>query len=199
MNRIDPKKYSIIIIIAASCLLPVVGCVDKNNNKETSDSLWVRPQEKQELLAFDAKEVKDTITINGRLLTYVFHFTPSDSLPLVINADGQKYKDNIVKLTVKADSNIIFNKTFYKNDFKDYVDPKNFRTSALAGFNYNLTKMDDHHALHFIATIGDPDETSGVNFPIDICITTDGRYTMEKANDIETEPLLPGLNKEPLE
>lgn len=198
MNK---KIYTLVVqlLCTGALFISSVGCGQKNNDGVSNDTLWQKPVDTHELLALDKRDVHETVKIDGKTLAYEFHFSPSDSLPQVVNPDGQRYKDNIVKLIVRADSTVLFKKTFTKSDFAEYVDAKNLNSYVLAGFNYNLTATDDHSALRFIAVVGDPDETAGVNFPVDVRITPDGHCMMEKAKDIETEPLIPGLGADPAE
>jgi len=122
----------------------------------------------------------------------------NDTLPIIINADGAKYYDNAVNLIIWRDDSIkILHKVFLKKDFTDYVSNKYLQKSGLVGFSYNPIKGNDSNALYFLATIGDPDESAGVNFPIEIRISTTGAISMQKAEYIETEPLQKGLNEEP--
>ncbi len=178
-------------------ILLLASCHGQTSTDTHADTVWVQPTETDTVLSLHPISHTDTITIRGSLLTYTYHFGPTDSLPIVVNADGVRYRDNTATLTVSRGTTLLFRQTYTKQTFRHFIEPSDLRTSALVGFSYNLTKPDDHHTLHFIATVGDPDESAGVNYPVEINITADGSSTMNPAEDMETEPLIRGLNQDP--
>ena len=124
---------------------------------------------------------------------------PSDSLPVVINLDGARYKDNIVNLSVTKDQQVILQQSFTKASFKNFVPENDMSNCALVGFSYNLNETADTTQLRFIATVGDPDETAGVNYSTEILVSPAGHITMQMAKDLETEPEYDNLNQDPEE
>ena len=74
------------------------------------------------------------------------------------------------------------------------------KSSTLVGVNYNFTKRDeDRSALYFIVTVGDPDETSDMVYPLELKVATDGSFSIKKAENLETAPISTGLNIDPSE
>lgn len=140
----------------------------------------------------------DTITIGGKLHDYTYSLEHVDSMPILINPQGLEYTESRVKISIKQGDTTIFDKIFYKSNFQDIV-PENFlKTSTMVGVNYNFTKRDeDRSAFYFIVTIGDPDETSDMVFPLELKVATDGTYSLKKAENLETQSLNPGLNIDP--
>lgn len=160
--------------------------------------LWIKPQEQETITALNPISYRNSRTIANLKYTYEYKMESNDTIPIIINADGAKYYDNTVTLTVWRDDTIqVFHKVFLKKTFADFVSSKDIQKCGLVGFSYNPIKDKDSTALYFIATIGDPDESAGVNFPIEISISTTGTISMKKAEDIETEPLQVGLNEDP--
>lgn len=188
-----PRHLFIFTLIAAT----TAACGNSTKNEETNDSIWQAPVVEDRIHTMSVIDHSDTFRVENRLYEYHYHFAPADSLPIVTNADGTRYNDNTVLLTIKRDSTVIFNHRFTKASFAELVPASNLKTSALAGFSYNLTKTDDHTQLRFIATVGDPDETAGINFPIEILVKPSGQFSLQPAEDIETEPLIEGLNVDP--
>lgn len=188
------QHHSFILTII---LLTTAACGGNTQNEKTSDSIWKAPVVEDRIYQTNPVNANDTFRIGNNIYQYHFTLAPSDSLPIVTNADGTRYYDNSVLLTIRRDSSIIFNHRFTKNSFAEFIPATSMKTSTLAGFSYNLTKTDDHTQLRFIATVGDPDETAGINFPLEICVKTSGEYTISQAEDIETEPLIEGLNVDP--
>lgn len=139
----------------------------------------------------------DSVTVNDKTYKYTFAFMPVDSLPIITNSQGAQYYDNEVKLTVTSEGTTVYSHTFRKGDFNGIAPSDLMKTSSLVGFNYNYLKHDDHSALYFIATIGDPDISSEISYPIEIKVTAGGTMTMEKAQGFETEPLHSDMNEDP--
>lgn len=144
--------------------------------------------------------LNDTITIGGQLYHYSCAFESVDSMPVVINPQGLEYHESRVCIEIQRDSTKIFHKTFYKSNFRDMIPADFLKTSTMVGVNYNFTKCEeDHSAFYFIVTIGDPDETSDMAYPLELKVATDGTYSLKKAENLETAPITPGLNIDPSE
>lgn len=145
--------------------------------------------------------LSDTININNKLYNYACTFEPVDTMPILTNPQGLEYHESRVNIEIKHEGNNVFSKTFYKSDFHDYVPSDFLKTSTVVGVNYNYMKRDtDRSAFYFIITVGDPDETSdNMAYPLELKVATDGSYSIKKAENLETEPLHPGLNVDPSE
>ena len=142
----------------------------------------------------------DTITVAGKRYNYSMRFEHVDSLPVLINSQGLEYHESRATVTIKRDSTTLFNRTFYKSSFRDQVPADFLKSSTVVGVNYNYMKIDDRSAFYFIITVGDPDETSdNMAYPLELKVATDGTYSIHKAENLETEPLNPGLNVDPSE
>ncbi len=135
--------------------------------------------------------INKSITISKQKYVYKYDFVRDESLPIVRNPQGDDYYDNKVTLSIKKQGSEIFSQTFTKKDFAKIVPEKFMEKSALIGFTYNYARNDNSDALYFIATVGDPDETADMVFPIQIRITPQGNMTMEKAPNLDTEPINP--------
>ena len=145
--------------------------------------------------------LSDTITVGGKLYNYSCTFEPVDSMPVLMNPQGLEYHESRIGIKIWRDDNKVFSKTFYKSNFCDHVPDEFLKTSTLVGVNYNFMKRDtDHSAFYFIITVGDPDDTSdNMAYPLELKVATDGSFTVKKAENLETEPLHPGLNIDPSE
>ena len=140
----------------------------------------------------------DTITIGGKLYDYTYSLEHVDSMPILINPQGLEYTESRVKISIKQGETNVFDKVFYKSNFHDIVPTDFLKTSTMVGVNYNFTKREeDRSAFFFIVTVGDPDETSDMAYPLEMKVATDGTYSIKKAENLETESLNPGLNIDP--
>lgn len=145
--------------------------------------------------------LKDTITVGGKLYNYTCTFEHVDSLPVFMNPQGLEYNESRARIDIQREGTSVFSKTFYKNSFRDYVPADFLKTSTVVGINYNFMKREsDRSAFYFIITVGDPDETSdNMAYPLELKVATDGSISIKKAENLETEPLNPGLNIDPSE
>lgn len=142
--------------------------------------------------------ITDTITINGKLYSYDYSLQHVDSMGVVINPQGLEYRESRVHVAVRRGEETIFDKTYYKNDFKAYVPDNELEMYTMVGVTYNDTKRGtDNSALYFIVTVGDPDETSDMAYPLELKVAADGSHTFSKARNLDTEPLRPGMNIDP--
>ena len=190
-------KLTAFVYSVAMAAGTLIACQGNSTNSGTLDSLWVAPQESNAIIDLGEIARNDTFTVQGRLYRYEFRLAPVDSLPIITNADGARYHDNELQLTIRRDSTVVLRKRFTKKSFANYVPADAMRNSALVGFSYNLNHADDHSQLRFIATVGDPDETAGIYYPVELRITPDGTYSLHSVEDFETESLFEGLNEDP--
>ena len=177
-------------------LILLTACGGKTDEQQENDT-WEPPVFVDTILAIDARQVSDTAAVGGHLLSYSFSIAPDDSLPVVTNADGQRYYDNVAKLTIRQGQNVILKRTFTKKDFAQFVPAKAMNLCTLAGFAYDVLRAEAGDALYFIAAVGDPDEAVGVNFPVELIISPAGDLRMEVGEDLETAPMHADLNQPP--
>ena len=190
--KLTPAVY--IVAVVAGILL---SCKGNTSNGASEDSLWVAPQESNAIIDLGEIARNDTFTVRGRLYHYSFRLAPTDSLPVITNADGARYHDNELQLTIRRDSTVVLRKRFTKKSFASYVPAEAMHNSALVGFSYNLNHADDHSQLRFIATVGDPDETADIYYPVEIRVSPDGTCSFHTVEDFETESPFEGLNEDP--
>ena len=177
-------------------LLLLTACGGNTNEQQESDT-WEPPVFVDTILSIDARQVSDTASVGGHLLSYSFSIAPDDSLPVVTNADGQRYYDNVATLTVRQGQSVLLKRTFLKKDFAQFVPAKAMDLCTLAGFAFDVLRAEEGDALYFIATVGDPDEAAGVNFPVELIVSPTGALRMEVGEDLETAPMHADLNEAP--
>lgn len=185
------------ILYMSAAMLMLLSCGNTSTNDNHEDSLWPSPVVSNEIIDLGTIERSDTFTLRGKVYRYEFRLASVDSLPIIVNSDGTRYYDNDVTLTVRHDSTVVLRRRFTKHSFASHVPADQMRNSALVGFSFDFTHADDHNYLRFIATVGDPDETTGVNYPVEVRVAPDGTYSLEPAEDFETESLFEGINEDP--
>ncbi|MCH5177087.1 MAG: DUF4738 domain-containing protein [Prevotellaceae bacterium] len=189
--------------VLASCLFALLivvvsSCGNSQNSDKEQQQDWAPPTTvRPDIIDLDALHYSDTITINGKLTSYTFDFAPDRSLPVVVNAEGQKYHDNAASLVIMQGGDTIFRQRFTKRAFADYMTQYNDAQVGLVGFNYNISRLNDHSRLSFIAIVGDPDASLEKETFVEIRILSDNQYALQLAEGLETEPLDPDLRQDP--
>ena len=188
--------------IASMALLTLMAMACTNEKKPPVTERIVEDVNPQTgIISLRDYTINDTISINGKLYKYTCTFEHVDTLPVLMNPQGLEYHESRVRIDIKQNDSNVFSKTFYKNNFRDQVPADFLKTSTVVGVNYNFMKRDtDRSAFYFIITVGDPDETSDNRaYPLELKVATDGSYSIKKAENLETEPLHPGMNIDPSE
>lgn len=120
-------------------------------------------------------EVKTKVTFRGK----VYHSTvvrkPDESLPKVINEQGEKFVDNRITLTLTCDGKTVLHRTFTKESFTSLVDAKFMKHALLEG-----VVLDEPSAqgIVYAASVGYPQ--SDLYVPLRLTVTPDGKLTMSK-------------------
>ena len=188
--------------IASMALLTLMAMACTNEKKPPVTERIVEDVNPQTgIISLRDYTINDTISINGKLYKYTCTFEHVDTLPVLMNPQGLEYHESRVRIDIKQNDSNVFSKTFYKNNFRDQVPADFLKTSTVVGVNYNFMKREsDRSAFYFIITVGDPDETSdNMAYPLELKVATDGSYSIKKAENLETEPLHPGMNIDPSE
>lgn len=193
--------YSIFKYTSAMAFVVILLVACKGEKQPTMPSRTVETVNAETgILALRDYTYTDTITIAGQPYSYTYTLEHVDTMPVLMNAQGTEYYESRVRIAIQKGNTTFFSKTFYKNDFRGLVPSDFLKTSTMVGVTYNFTKRDeDRSAFYFIVTVGDPDETSDMAYPLEFKVAPDGSTSMKKAENLETEPLNPGLNIDPSE
>lgn len=187
-----PKSLSLLLITAA-----LISC-NKSKTEKTIETVTPKQVETTNVtIKKESFSNSGKVTVKGKEYEYKFTFNPCDSLPIVTNSVGQKYYDNIVDLIITEGERKIYKHTFEKTSFNEIVPANFMQTSALVGFNYNYNKENDHSAFFFIVTVGDPDDSAELSYPMELTIETNGRWSVKKAENLDTEPINQGMSQDP--
>lgn len=180
-----------IVAVASSC-----GGTSTPTNQADSTSVSKTEETIHALNEFD---MKDTTTVNGKLYQYDFSFKNDKSLPVIQNSFGYKYYDNVVLLALYEDKTKIYTHRFTKESFRSMIPAADYEKSALLGFNFNYLKAEEHSKFHFIASVGDCDESGKVTYSIAVDISVSGEISLSIVNDIETGPQFDNMDVNPSE
>lgn len=163
------------------------ACSGNSQNGDTQEQTEQTEQVGQSVSSLSECSRTGTHTIGGTRYDYSFRIACDTSLAIVTNPQDYQYYDNKATLVVKSGNTEIINRTFTKNAFKEYVSEEVFNHSALIGFAYNEDESQDRQAIHFIATIGDPDLTAESFKSFDLRFTSSGSMTIEELENENME------------
>ena len=143
-------------LIMTMCLMAIVSCKDKkpdNSNIITTDYEVPKPTAPISMGA--VTDVQDVDWVDGRRYTVRIVRQAVDSLPMVSNANGQKYIDNAILLEVaRADSSIFYNHRFTKASFANWLTQEYRDKAILQGMSFLQA---DASALSLIVWLYYPD------------------------------------------
>lgn len=189
------KTQIISLTICAALVLCSCGGNQKKEQVTVQDSIPANIAD--DTYSMSEKHVSDSVLVGNTLYGYEYSFTKSDTLPKVRNSEGYYYYDNQLELTVTKGGERVFHRTFSKYDFKNIVPEEILNKSILVGFSINYMNKSDASSLHFYVTVGNPDETADEDFIMTMNVSTNGSIKIDKATDIDTEPINPGMNIDP--
>lgn len=169
-----------IFLTLTSAIVLLASCNEQNENKsETTTTKQVETAEHSDTTSIYRAPITGETDINGKTYNYIYEFIPSDTLPIITGSSGNKYHDNICKLTITHNGNVVQSKTFTKKSFKKFISDEHYDSMILFGGNINVNKSDKKDKFYFVACITEPDE-EGTKVEIDIAMTIDGRLSFSE-------------------
>ena len=103
----------------------------------------------------------------------------SDSLSVVTDNNGKRYRNNVIKLKIsRADGSVFFEKSFSKSMFAGHVDENYLSKNVILGMVFNGV---DANGMHFLGSVGSPDELSEDYIPFDVTVSRMGDVNIERA------------------
>lgn len=120
----------------------------------------------------------------GGTYTITIHRYADKDLELAVDEDGRKYYDNKVQLSIKrSDGTTFYDRTFTKNDFKEFTNNHYGEHGSLVGFMFDHAEGD---ALRFGVSVGSPDPNSDEYVPMDFVIDKSCRVRISNATELDT-------------
>ena len=120
----------------------------------------------------------------GGTYTITIHRYADKDLELAVDEDGRKYYDNKVQLSIKRpDGTTFYDRTFTKNDFKEFTNNHYGEHGSLVGFMFDHAEGD---ALRFGVSVGSPDPNSDEYVPMDFVIDKSCRVRISNATELDT-------------
>lgn len=171
-------KRSLYIILALF-FLTSASC--SRNKKKDPDNYVVESIQKdvvsaaiQELQVISASSQAD---FKGSTYDMKVVRRPDNTLPVVTDAQGQKYYDNTITLEISTGGKLFVNKIFNKNTFASYLDSEFIQHAILEGLVFD--KVTDY-GLMFAASVSYPE--SDLYVPFHVTVLPNGTLSIEKAD-----------------
>ena len=150
----------------------------KNETQETTQT----EQEVDEIRCMADYAYTDSLTQGSHKIVYSIVGQPDDELPIVVDEDGMKYKDNRFKLLITKDGKKPFERNFSKADFKSMLS-KNFQKYGIMdGLRFNRA---EEGKLYFNTCVSYPE--SDMLCPFFLVIGPDGSYRIENDTSIDED------------
>lgn len=165
------------VLAVAAMVLASCG----NGNKK--EDAWVAPEHEAVTRQLPDLQVKDSVRLAGRQYVYEILRTPCDSLAKVKDDMGDLYLDNTIRLTIRRDGNVFFDKTFTKATFAASMDKSFYQNAMLDGIRF--LKVEPGRGLVFSFAVSYPD--SDMSVPFLMTITDSGSFSFVKDENLDLE------------
>lgn len=192
------KTRHFIYIIVAATTAAMMSCAGSTTGSTDTDTI-ANDNNKQKVHAINEYTLNDTVTVQGVLYTYELNFHTNKSAPTIFNYEGIEYYESEATLTIYQGkgSDVFYTHNFTKETLRQYVPEDAYDHNTLVGMNFNYMELGKHDSFHFIAVVGDPDETADTAYSVAIDISKSGEMSLRKVSDIDTAPISEGLNIDP--
>lgn len=164
------KTYSLIILFL-SFLISFTSCGPQKIEQEGSDQT---DQDNDGVWELPNYAYSDTIMQGSHKVVYTITSEGVDDLPIVVDEDGVKYKDNRWQLVITKDGSQLFNRSFTKADFKSKLSEDFQKYGIMDGLRYNHA---EEGKLYFNTCVSFPE--SDMSCPFLLIIGPDGSYRLE--------------------
>jgi len=160
-------------------LMLLSSCI--NQKKETQAPVQVE-QAIDEVRSLPSYTYTDSLMQGSHKVLYSITSQPDDELPIVVDEDGLKYKDNRFSLNIVKDGKTLFNRSFSKADFRSQLSKDFQKYGIMDGLRFNHA---EEGKLYFNTCVSYPD--SDMSCPFFLVIGPDGSYAITPDNTIDED------------
>lgn len=166
----------------------ILSCTPKKT--QTQEAAPTQQQDINTVHSLPDYAYTDSLMQGSHKVVYTITGQPDDSLAVVVEEDGMKYKDNRFRLTITKDGRTLFSRSFSKADFRSMLTEDFRKYGIMDGMRFS-------HALegklYFNTCVSYPD--SDMSCPFILTIGPDGSYTIEPDTTINDDELPPTLDR----
>ncbi|GAB6983462.1 DUF4738 domain-containing protein [Prevotella dentasini] len=173
-----------LIYIAALLAVGLTACKEEKKTSDIITRIVHKPETRKGPQQLSDFKYERAIEWLGSTYTVRIRRYADRSLPMAADEDGRKYYDNRVALLIlRKDGTTFFDRTFTKDDFRDFTDNQYGRHGALVGFMIDRV---EGNTIYFGASVGSPDPNSDEYVPIDVAVSNNGRLSVSSATQLDT-------------
>ena len=177
-------KNLITALIIALALCSVAACKKERKSNDIITKMAPRPKVPTGPKSLSDFKYEKKVEWMGGTYTITIHRYADKDLELAVDEDGRKYYDNKVQLSIKRpDGTTFYDRTFTKNDFKEFTNNHYGEHGSLVGFMFDHAEGD---ALRFGVSVGSPDPNSDEYVPMDFIIDKSCRVRISNATELDT-------------
>ena len=177
-------KNLITALIIALALCSVAACKKERKSNDIITKMAPRPKVPTGPKSLSDFKYEKKVEWMGGTYTITIHRYADKDLELAVDEDGRKYYDNKVQLSIKRpDGTTFYDRTFTKNDFKEFTNNHYGEHGSLVGFMFDHAEGD---ALRFGVSVGSPDPNSDEYIPMDFVIDKSCRVRISKSTELDT-------------
>ncbi len=160
------------ILLAIPALL-LLGCNDKQQTQTPETEAVAVENKVHELPRY---ELNNTVTLGNRVYTYDIVRQASDSLPVAHDELLGDTRDNTIALTIFADGDKIFQRTFTKAYFRSHIEEDFYPRAILDGISFRGAQAGK--GLTFMLSVSEPD--SDMTIPFAVTVSPNGQLSVER-------------------
>ena len=176
-------KQLLSVVLLASMVVVLAACGGKKKSEDIIAPRIVKVQPKEPVRMQPYLDEKEVTWIGKKYFVAVSR-QPSDSLPMVKDETGQKYVDNVFRLTVsRQDGSVFFSRTFTKKALTQYLDDDFNKTGVFEGLVFDKAEGD---CLIFGASVGHPQSDEYI--PLVFTLSRMGDLSIKRDTQMDNPP-----------
>ena len=176
-------KQKVSMLLLAGMAVMLVACGGKKKSEDIIAPRIVKVQPKDPIRMQPYLDEKEVSWIGKKYFVSVSR-QPSDSLPMVKDETGQKFVDNVFRLTVsRQDGSVFYNRTFTKKALTQYLDDDFNKTGVFEGLVFDKV---DEDWLVFGASVGHPQSDEYI--PLIFRLSRMGELTIKRDTQMDSVP-----------
>ena len=128
-------------------------------------------------------------TLNGNVYHIIIERRHDEDLPIVEDALGTRFYDNVVTVVVKEGNKETYRRTFHKKQFLEFLSEEDLEDGTLAGIGY-FEEFSTDKKLIFTSQVCVPGMDGGTFLKLELS-TTDWKLKIQRDEtaDIDLQPL----------
>lgn len=135
--------------------------------------------------------VTERFTLKGNNYQSTVVRTPDESLPMVTNAEGDKFVDNRITLRITTQGRTLVDRVFTKQDFSSLLHARFLKYAILEGLVFD--QVTETGMIRYAASVAYPQ--SDLYVPIRITVTPAGQLSIEREEMMDDTPMIPEEEK----